>query len=147
MSHTLEEAKDLMLARFKEQWDADTTAAVGEVPPVEWPNVRSGSFPPKDGYWARITIAHNGGGQSTLGGIGYRKFERTGLVLVQVFAPAGAQGVTPVDQLGKIARDAFEGKKAGEVWFRNVRLSEVPPDGGPWVQNNVVAEFSYFETK
>jgi hypothetical protein len=67
-------------------------------------------------------------------------------VTVQVFVPNG-QGVTLADRLCKIAAEAFEGRHTpGGVWFRNVRMREVGPDG-PWVQHNVVAEFTYDELK
>jgi hypothetical protein len=70
-------------------------------------------------------------------------------VIVQVFAPLTAgEGLTQAEALAIIARDAFEGKTAGagQVWFRNVAINEIGPDG-PWFQINVSADFLYDETK
>lgn len=145
MSLTFQEARDAVLGRFKAQWDADTPAVTGSVPPVQWQNVREPAAEDTGAPWARVFINHQPSGDHTLGGEGNRLFERLATVFVQIFVPVG-EGLALADQLAKIAADAFEGKRAGEVWFRNVRMQEVGPDG-PWFQVNVSATATYDERK
>lgn len=146
MSLTLEQGADEIQARFKTQWDADTPAITGTVPPVEWDNLEPLESPKAP--WARFKIEHTLGSQATLGETGNRLFDRSGLVTTQIFVRHG-DGVTLARRLGKIAMQAFEGKTAGpngEVWFRDVRFIEVGK-GDKWFQVNVVAEFEYNELK
>jgi len=63
-----------------------------------------------------------------------------------VHVPRG-RGFALADQLSKIAADAYEGQASpGGVWFRDVRVNEVPGQAG-WYQVNVLVEFSYDEQK
>lgn len=147
MSLTYEQARDEILGRFRTQWNADTPAVTDDysVPEVQWQGVRQSAPEDTASPWARVTVRHTDGDQATLGSSGSRLFSRDALVTVQIFVPVG-EGLALADQLAKIAVDAFEGKKAGEVWFRRVRVNEVGPDG-PWFQVNVVAEATYDERK
>jgi hypothetical protein len=155
-SLTYEQARDEILTAHKVPWDALTTAvlavavapAAGYVPTVVYDGVEPADVRAHGLAWTRLTVRHTpaGAGQRTLGETGNRRFARAGLVTAQVFVPKG-RGVTLADRLCKIAADAFEGQHTpGGVWFRNVRMNEVGPDG-PWVQHNVVAEFVYDELK
>lgn len=144
---TLEEARDYILDKFKTAWDANSPAANGgTAPSVEYQNVEPAKSPLADGNkpWARITVRHSSGGQRSMGGVGGRVFTHRGVVTVQVFVPAGKQGLVRADRLGKVALDAFEGEEtsAGNVWFRNATYREVGVDNG-WFQVNVTAEFEY----
>lgn len=108
---------------------------------------RKGQKPATDIPWARLTVQHNRGDQEALANaIGRRLFSRDGLVIVQIFTPAG-EGLRTSDALAKVVSDALEGKATPNgVWFRNVRLREVGPDGA-FHQVNVIAEFVYSEAK
>lgn len=142
-----ETAQDFILAKFKTAWDANAAAAntvTGAVPDVEWPNVALPAPPLSSGNrpWARITVKHNQGWQRSLGEKGGRRFTHRGQVTVQVFSPAGKQGLVPANRLGKVALDAFEGEESSDVWFQNAIQKEIGIDGN-WVQVNVVADFQY----
>lgn len=146
---TFDSARDEILGLFKTQWDAETPAVNGgNVPRVEWPGVDSGSPPPAGAAWARIVVRHATSRQTTFGETGNRRFTRPGLVTVQVFAPtADGIGLSLAEKLAIIARDAFEGRgTASGIWFRNVRITEIGPDG-TWYQMNVLAEFQYDELR
>ncbi len=144
----IEDARDLILGLFKDYMEDNVLqiTLADDYPSVYYENLESGELPPKDEPWFRLTVRHLEGDQSTLGGVGARRFSKTGLVTVQVFVPAGARGQTLADKLGKMTVDAFEGKEAGGVWFRRVKLNEIGPEG-PWFQTNVTAEFTYEQTK
>lgn len=145
---TFDSARDEIQGLFWDYWKAQTPAVAGEVPTVEWPGVDSGTPPGADKAWARFDIRHAPSRQSTFGHMGGRRFTRTGLVSVEVFAPtAGGVGLSLAEKLGIIARDAFEGRgTASGIWFRNARIQEIGPDKA-WCQMNVLAEFVYDEMR
>lgn len=99
-----------------------------------------------DTAWAVSTIRHVTGRQETLGGIGNRAFQRTGIIFLQIFTRVG-NGLHESYQLAKVMADGFEGKSSPNgVWFRNVRINEVGKDG-TFSQTNVTIEFQYNERK
>lgn len=141
MTATFAEARDEMLAQVYDAW-----IAANPTYPMLFDD-RMGSKPPSETPWARTTVRHNRGDQETLANaIGTRLFSRDGLITVQIFTPIGA-GLQLSDTLAKVIADALEGQATPSgVWFRNVRLREVGPDGS-FYQTNVIGEFVYDEAK
>src|SRR5574343_622052 len=135
-------ARDDVFSLFQTYWNTETPAHNGGSPvPIEWQGVDSGAPPVADSPWARISMNHNTGQQTTLGGVGSRRFTQRGLILLQVFSPVG--GFSIGENLAIIGKDAFQGKSTTSgVWFRNVRVQEIGFDG-TWNQIMVVAEFEY----
>jgi len=149
MSIGFDAARDEMLALFNVAWLANTPAINGAVAiPVEWQGVYSGAPPAADEAFARVTIRHSEGGQITFGNTSNRRFNRSGLITVQVFAPiSSGGGLSFAENAAIIARDAFEGVgTASGIWFRNSRIQEIGPEGA-WFQMNVVTEFQYDEVR
>lgn len=141
-----ETARDEILQMVTDYWDAQTEAQLGATAPIVYEEVGSPDPRYREVPWMRLIVRHTNGRQATLGGIGFRRFEKTGLVQCQIFAPK-SKGVTTTDRLAKIATDSLEGKSSpGGVWFRNVRATELGPEG-PWFRTNVVAEFVYDDIK
>ena len=140
MSATYDTANDEILAFFKTAWDTTGLLALYE-------NV-AGTKPPTQAAWARVTVRHGPGGQTALtGSLGTNRFDRTGLVTVQIFIPNG-QGLSQGYSLGKVVTDAFEGKStASAVWFRNVTPPNEIGASGEWFQLNVTIGFEYDEIK
>jgi len=149
MSLTFQEARDEMHAMFKTAWDAGAESTGVQVLYADAkkavPTTNDASSNPSP--WARIAITHTGGGQASLSGLsGNARWERLGLIIIEIFTPLGTGGVL-ADKLAKIAKDAYEGKYSpGGVWFRNVRLNEVGASGA-WWKNNIIVEFEYDEIK
>jgi hypothetical protein len=135
-------ARDDVFSLFQAHWNAETLPYNGGNPvAVEWQGVDSGAPPGADTPWARITMNHNTGQQTTLGGVGSRRFTHQGIIVVQVFSPVG--GFSIGENLAIIGKTAFQGQRTTSgVWFRNVRVQEIGFDG-TWNQTNVVAEFEY----
>lgn len=138
MSLTTLEARDVILGIFKTAWDTTGYAAhysdkTGEIGTSEAP-------------WARATLQHTTGNQSSLAGAsGTKRFTETGLLFVQVFAPVG-DGSTRCYELAQLVRNAFRDARHPEVWFRNVHLEEVGISG-VFQQINVISTFSYDEVR
>jgi len=139
MTATYAQAVDDILGVFKAAWDPTSHTAL-------YTNVK-GEVPSGEDPWARVNLQHTGGNQASLtGGLGTTRWARMGFLAVQIFVPIG-EGLSEAHALAKIISDAFEGAStANGVWFRNVRVNEVGPDGD-WYQVNVVVDFEYDEVK
>lgn len=147
MTASVAEAYDAMLEQFATVWGADS---ISEDVAVQYPDRTD--FPEQlpANAWARVTITHNPGigGQSSLSGdTGVRRYNRVGVIEVQIFTPIGG-GMTLAHSLVAIARRCFEGVNLSPsgVWFRGVRHTEVGSSGA-WTQNNVLATFEYDEIR
>lgn len=147
MTATFLEAVDDILTIFKTAWDAAATNPTL----VDYPNTVPANgvkLPPDDNRsWARVTIQHIGGRQSSLSGaLGVQRYERTGILTVQIFVPAG-EDLSEAHILAKVVIDAYEGVASPrQVWFRNARMNEIGPDGD-FYQVNVLVDFTYTENK
>ncbi len=145
MTATFNEARNDMLTVFKDAWDAGATNPTL----VDYPNVTPANgvkLPPDaDLSWARVTIANTLGRQETLSGAqATQAFERMGVLTVQIFTPLGV-GLSESDLLSKIVTDAYQKTSTpNQVWFRNVRMNEIGPDG-EFYQTNVLVDFTYSE--
>lgn len=140
---TQAQARDEILTFFKVAWEADAESV--NVPIYYWDVKKDG--PTQGSPFARITVRHLNGVQATLADqVGNRKFERNGVITVQVFTPFGG-GLVKNDALAKVASDAFEGKATqNQIWFRDVTINEIGQDEA-WFQTNVTANFTYDEQK
>ncbi len=140
MTATFDQANNEILALFKTAWD--TTGFIALYENLE------GAKPITQVAHAKVTVRYGKGGQVSLAnGAGNKRFERNGILTVQIFIPNG-QGLSQGYTLGKTVTDAFEGKSTspGNVWFRNVHLKPIGPDG-EWYQLNAIVEFLYDEVK
>lgn len=148
MPATITQARDEMSAVL-----ADALVATdGDSPdfsdiPVAWPDKEF--VIPKDTTvtWARFVIRHATGGNVSLGSAnGTKRYNRAGVLAVQLFTPIGL-GYSTTDLLTSIIMEAYEkGSTPNGVWFRNVRLVEVGVTDG-WNQTNVISEFEYDEVR
>jgi len=114
MSLTRTQVVDALHGALKTAWDAvdggDYAAR------VKWPNVATtpteADAAPFDGNepWIRPTIRHAPGlGKTTLSNVvGLRRWDRRGVMVVQVFGPRGS-GLPGTVDLPKVVQDAFEG--------------------------------------
>jgi len=135
---TPEDAIDTILDIFKAAWDQTGCPMVFD------DNVAN--IPPSETAWARATIKHATGDQSSLSGeTGARRFTDTGTITVQVFAPVG-DGSTECYRKAQLVRNAYRDAKDPHVWFRNARLKEIGASGA-FEQINVLVTFSYDDVR
>lgn len=143
MSLTRKQAIDEILALFKTAWDT-----TGHGARVKYDNVGKTSVPPTgQNPWCRVILRHTNSAQASLSGdAGTRRFQRNGILTIQVFEPIG-KGLSGSTDLPKIVQDAYEGvETTSGIWFRDVTLKEIGRDGD-FYQTNVVAIFEYDEIK
>lgn len=137
MTATFEVAMDEILGVFKTAWDTTGFVALYE-------NIAE-AIPTTQVSWARATLRNSTGRQATLSGANAaQRYRREGFLTVQIFIPIG-EGLPQAYSLSKVVTDAFQGTTtASEVWFRNIRVNEIGPDG-EWFQTNVIIDFTYDE--
>lgn len=142
MSLTRREAINEILTLFKTVWEATQDASL-----VKYDNVANDNVPPSTQVpWARVKVRHTTAGQASLtGALGTQRFERKGILTIQIFQPAG-KGLSGATDLPKIVQDAYEGVETNGVWFRDVVANEIGPNGD-FYQTNIVALFEYDEIK
>lgn len=100
--------------------------------------------PPETGEgvkWVRVNVKFTDGGQSSLGRLGNRKFEKYGLMFVQVFTPTG-HATNDNDDLAEDSLNLFEGERLGDLWFNSGRIVTIGSDD-EWYQQHVVLEFTF----
>ena len=92
-----------------------------------------------------MTVRHLTSSSETFAGEGEGKEQHEGIVVVQVFAPAG-DGREAADPMADVVRHAFQRKRIPGVdgWFYEAAAVEVPGQG-PWSQTNVSARFRWSE--
>lgn len=137
---TLNEAREAIHARFVAQWGT-TTRVFFENEKADPANPSSTDKNP----WVRLLVQHRGGGQSTLGATGNRKFLRRGFVEIIVSTLANT-GMAKADELVQTARGIFEATSFSGLDFTNGLPSEGPVNGR-WQEMRVVVEFTYEEIK
>lgn len=144
MSCTFNEARDHMLKVFKDVWDPTGFPAVYPDKPEDPDN---GGSAPSANVWARATIRHADGFQSSLTGPleGLKRHTRIGVVIIQVFGKVG-DGSTAAYDAAQIVANAFEKSRDNPVWFRRVRINEIGTRG-PYDQINVLADFTYDDVR
>lgn len=107
-----------------------------------------GQQPTSNDIWLRVSLQHVTGRQSSLAGEdGVRRWNRTGFISVQCFAPLARGSVQAATKLACVVRDALQGKQTAScVWFRNPRINEVGEDKD-WFNVNATIDFDYDELR
>lgn len=112
--------------------------------PVKWEDL-PGDVPVTETPWAKVLVQHTSGQLSSLGGGKVlRKWRRDGVIVVQVFAPAG-QGKTLAVSLGQVVVDAYQNANT-EIHYRNVQLVESGTDGA-FYRVDIYANFEYDDVR
>lgn len=141
---TATEARDAINGVINTAWLASgvTSAIV-----LQWDNVKADPVgEDADGNslpFARSTIRTFDTTQETLGGVGNRKHQTEGTVVVQIFTPSG-DGHVLADTIVEVLKTALRNVRVGNLWFFDVTAREVRQDG-PHFNQNVVAGFRYEE--
>ncbi|QKW95599.1 structural protein [Stenotrophomonas phage vB_SmaS-AXL_3] len=127
-----------------------SAAVVAYDPTVKlyWQGVPANDQPTSNDIWLRVSLQHVTGRQSSLAGEdGVRRWNRTGFISVQCFAPLARGSVQAATKLACVVRDALQGKQTAScVWFRNPRINEVGEDKD-WFNVNATIDFDYDELR
>ena len=119
-------------------------ALPGDVSVVIWEDELQDVDP--DVVSADVNMQHLDGDQASFSPEpGRRRWESEGVLRVRIRVPAAAGGLTKLDELATLVRDALRGATTpGGVWFQNVVAREVPPKDRK-SQTDVTARFRYQE--
>lgn len=140
MGCTFNEGRDYILGVFKSAWDV--TGNPAQYPDTPQPSSTVGDNPSAN-VWARATIRHADGFQSSLTGPleEIKRHTNIGVVIIQVFGKVGDGSVAAYDAAQLVAT-AYRTSRNNPVWFRRVRVNEIG-SRGPYSQVNVLVDFSY----
>lgn len=133
---TLLEVVEAIYLQFTTQW-ADTSVLTFEGETFD-PNAVTVS-------WVRVSHNIAVSGQSTFGKVGNRKFNRVGLVFVEVYAPEN-EGVASLITLSEKALSSLEAITLSTACLMNGIIRSAPKEPG-WIRRNVEIEFFYEEVK
>jgi len=130
---TTDEARDIM-------FDIIQTVATAQNIQLTFTDVPV-TVPSSNLVWGRLTLRHAEGGQGSLtGGLGTVRYDATGTLWLQLFAPKG-DGYTAGYQAAQHFLNALR-KYRGSIWFRNMRVMERGEDGA-FERVDVLTEFEY----
>lgn len=108
---------------------------------------RDKNRPTTDDTWLTLSIRHVSGNQSGFSATPTKKWNRTGLVVAQCFAPLASGSVKKATELACVVRDALQGKQTDScVWFRSPMINEIGVDEG-WFNVNANITFDYDELR
>lgn len=114
----------------------------------EGKTVNSSDEPTDKDTWLRGSIRHGPQNQASLAGEdGVRRWNRTGFISVQCFAPLASGSVKRATELACVVRDALQGKQTAScVWFRRPSINEIGEDRA-WFNVNATIDFDYDELR
>lgn len=137
------EARDDILGHFKSKWDL--------VPaPVPLAIYDNSVLPPPDTTkeWIRVNLIFGNLSQQTMQIVGNRRFNRVGILTIQLFTLFARAGQGDrADVLVQACIDALEGHETpGGVEFTTLTDSDIGKSGA-WWQTNITARFVYQQVK
>lgn len=144
------QAMSAIKAQFYTAWVAGSAAIAGYVPEIRWADNELAPLPDGSKIWCRHSVQSVFEEQTNVSvcdpALGKRRYTNTGLVFVQIFIPKTlANGDSLANQLAVLARNCYRGKVAtGEVWFRNARINNIPPED-LYYRRNAVSEYEFDE--
>ena len=102
---------------------------------------------PADAFTVRTTIKTESGNLSAHvtedDGVSKKQFSSFGLIFISIFAPLTQNDYIKGGKLAAAAKKLLEGSEtSSSVWFRNVRINELPEEDANYSWN-VVGEFTY----
>lgn len=143
---TVTEARDAMMGAVKAAWDAGSTTSSYKLyyqdDPDPKPPAASGGKPQP---WGRASIRHAGGGQAGFAGAGGRRFERVGVLAVEVLAPM-EDGRIISDAMAQEMLSDLEVRSLSGVDLTNVRLQDQGTRDA-WSRVDLLADFTYTEVR
>ena len=142
MAETYEEARDALSEFATDQWNL-AIASISPSAPLFYTNINADP-PEVPQVWGRLHIQNRDGTRASLGS-DCPRFRRFGSLFIMVFTPIG-DGTQDADQIADSLVNAFDDAGAiDNIWFRDVGMREVGPDG-TYHQVNVEAQFTFDRT-
>lgn len=133
---TENEAFSAMAIAFSTAWNNETH--------IVWPDDHYTVVANQE--YVRFNPISSFGTQQSLSEKNNRKFRYEGILIIQIFTPAGLKG-TRNRLLARKALDIFEGEHIDGIWFRNGTPQTIGNTDDDFYQTNVSIEFIYDHTR
>ena len=143
------EAHDAFFGIIRTAWTGKAATVTGSStdPVIYWQGAENDGPPSIALAWARALVLHQAGGQSSLAGsAGTIRWSRSGLVIVQCFAPLSSGRALAISTgLARLITTAFQAASSDSgAQFTQICLLPVGRDNA-WYQVNAKASFEYGE--
>jgi hypothetical protein len=149
MTATYTEARDEMFGMFTDAFLAGAPAIAGETVEIRYQGVNNATLPSVNKYWVRLSTKNVLGAQTAFvspdaPGQSAKEYTSEGLIFVELFGPmTKADAFDRLGKLAELAQGIFQSAEtSSSVWFRRVRINDLPDDGKAW-RFNVVAEYKF----
>ncbi len=139
---TYPQALDALFGALETAWAAGSTAIVGYVPAIEWPDQISGASRPGDKYWVRVWTRQGTDKQRSVGRPAVYTVD--GFLYVQIFSPLttdkGAGAV--LSALATLVKGAYTSKTLTGVRCVSALIREMASET-KWHSKRVAVEYHY----
>lgn len=98
--------------------------------------------PPDNAPWIRFNVQHNDGFQASMGSPNANRFERRGILTIQIFQPENQYGLVAQGHADTI-HTLYSGLEDSGIHYFDTFVREAGNDGFGWYQINVVTTFKY----
>ena len=147
MSITYEEAKDEMFSTFLTHWQANVLNVLNYSPEVRWRNLEVSAPPDTTKHYVRVAQQTKNEEQISLpNSNGKKLYESTGFLTIQMYFSKATLADGDDESLPVIAKESFRSAASSDVWYRNSRIKELPPEED-YYRVDVITDYTYSEVK
>ena len=143
MSITYEQAKDELFSTFLTYWNANVLSVLSYSPEVRWRNLEISAPPDTTKHHVRVAQQTKSEEQISLpNSNGVKLYETKGFLTVQMYFSKATIEDGDDEGLPVIAKEAFRSAASAEVWYRNSRIKELPPEED-YYRADVITDYTY----
>ena len=143
MSITYQQAKDELFSTFLTYWNANVLSVLSYSPEVRWRNVEISAPPETTKHYLRVAQQTKSEEQISLpNSNGVKLYETKGFLTVQLYFSKATMEDGDDENLPVIAKESFRSAASAEVWYRDSRIKELPPEED-YYRVDVITDYVY----
>jgi hypothetical protein len=145
LSITYPNAIDQIFDTFLLYWNANiASVSLGYTPKVLWRHVEEASIQDTTRHYLRVSQQTIIERQSTLKNV-KTLYDTIGFIKIQFYFSKATLNSSEDADMTTIARDAFRKAPSSDVWYRNSRILELPPEED-YYRADVISNYTYSES-
>lgn len=145
MSITYANAIDEIFDTFLVYWDANIgNVSLGYTPKVLWRHVEKVAIPDTTRHYLRVSNQTISERQVSLKGT-KKLYDTIGFIKIQLYFSKATLVKSEDADMNAIARNAFRLASSSDVWYRNSRILELPPEED-FYRADVISNYIYSES-
>lgn len=143
MSITYQDAVDELFSTFLTYWNANVSSVLDYSPEIRWRNKEVKTSPDPAKHYLRISQQTVIERQASLKNIN-KLHESRGFITVQLYFSKSSLVDGDDRALSAIAKEGFRSAAGSDVWYRNPRIKELPPEED-YFRADVISDYVYYE--